>query len=106
VAEVDPKDDTITRFLVWHYRYDPARRERRNVLVAAFDNEPEFLACVRRVEAEVKQRRQRGKDADPRERASGVVYEPGYLRRAANDHLLSRAMRHRVSSLPFEQLSS
>ena len=104
VAQVDPKDDTIRRFIARHYRYDPARRERRHVVVAAFDNEPEFLACIRRVTAEIGQRRQRGQDVDAREHASGVVYEPGYLRRAANGHLVSRAIKRGIAGLRFEEL--
>ena len=104
VAQVDPKDDTIRRFIARHYRYDPARRERRHVVVAAFDNEPEFLACIRRVTAEIGQRRQRGQDVDAREHASGVVYEPGYLRRAANGHLVSRAFKRGIAGLPLEEL--
>jgi len=104
VAEVDPKDDTIRRFVVWHYRYDPVRRERRHVVVAAFDNEREFLAFIERIRAEIEERRQRGENVDPREHASGVVYEPGHLRRAANGHLLSRAFKHGVAGLRFEEL--
>jgi len=104
VAQVDPKDDTIRRFVARHYRYDPARRERRHVVVAAFDNEPEFLACIGRVRAEIGQRRQRGQDVDAREHASGVVYEPGYLRRAANGHLVSRAFKRGIAGLRFEEL--
>jgi hypothetical protein len=104
VARVDPEDDNIRRFIVRHYRYDPARRERRHVVVAAFDNEPEFLACIERVRAEIGQRRERGERVDPREHASGVVHEPGYLRRAANGHLLSQAFKHGVSGLRFEGL--
>ncbi len=104
VARVDPADDSIRRLIVRHYRYDPARRERRHVVVAAFDNEPEFLACVQRIEAEIRQRRERGERVDPREHASGVVHEPGYFRRAANGHLLSRAAKHGVAGLRFEEL--
>lgn len=104
VAEVDPKDDTIKRFVVRHYRYDPARHERRHVVVAAFDNEPEFLACIERVRAEIAQRSQHGEQVDPREHATGVVYDPGDPRRAANGHLLRRAFRHGVVGLPFEEL--
>jgi hypothetical protein len=104
VARVDPEDDNIRRFIVRHYHYDPARRERRHAVVAAFDNEPEFLACIERVRAEIGQRRERGERVDPREHASGVVHEPGYLRRAANGHLLSRAFKHGVSGLRFEDL--
>jgi hypothetical protein len=104
LARVDPEDDSMRRFIVRHYRYDPARRERRHVVVAAFDKEPEFLACIERVRAEIGQRGERGERVDPREHASGVVHEPGYLRRAANGHLLSRAFKHEVSGLQFEDL--
>jgi hypothetical protein len=104
MARVDPEDDTIRRFIVRHFRYDPARRERRHVVVAVFDNELEFLACAERVRAEIGERRESGERVDPREHASGVVYEPGYLRRAANGHLLSRALRHGVTALRLEEL--
>ena len=94
VARVDPEDDDIRRFIVHHYRYDPQRRERRHLVVAAFDNEPEFRACMASVHAEIGRRRDRGEPVDPREHVSGVVHEPGYLRRAANGHLVTRAIRH------------
>lgn len=46
MAAVDPDDDSIKRFIVLHYRYDADRRERRNVVVQAFDNEREFHAAL------------------------------------------------------------
>jgi hypothetical protein len=104
VGRVEAEDDSIRRFIVRHYRHDAARRERRHVVVAAFDNEPEFLACIERVQAEIAQRRERDERVDPREHASGVVYEPGHLRRAANGHLLRRAFKHGVVGLRFEEL--
>jgi hypothetical protein len=94
VARVDPRNDGIERFIVRHYRYDPQRRERRHMVVAAFDNEPEFRAWLDAVRDEIKVRRDRGERVDPAEHASGVVHEPGYLRRAANGHLVRRAIRH------------
>ena len=94
MPRVDPEDDSIERFIVRHYRYDPLRRERRHVVVAAFDNEREYRTCMDNVQAEIKGRRERGEPVDPSEHASGNVHEPGYLRRAANGHLLSRAIRH------------
>jgi hypothetical protein len=97
VARVDPADDDVERFVVRHYRYDPQRRERRHVVVAAFDNEPEFHACMDTVQDGIKARRARGEPVDPGEHASGVVQQPGYLRRAANGHLLRRAIRHGVA---------
>jgi len=67
------------------------------VVVAAFDNEPEFRACMEDVQAEIRRRREAGEPVDPGEHASGTVHEPGYLRRAANGHLVSRAIRHGVA---------
>jgi hypothetical protein len=97
VVRVDPADDDIWRFIVRHYRYDPERRERRHVVVDALDNEPEFLAGIERVRQEIERRRNCGGPVDPREHATGVVHGPGYLRRAANGHLVLRALRHAVA---------
>ena len=94
VARVDPGDDSIARFIVRHYRYDPERRERRHVVVAAFDNEREFVVRMASAQAEISRRREAGEPVDPSEHASGVVHEPGYLRRAAQGHLLRRAISH------------
>jgi hypothetical protein len=104
VARVDPGDDSIGRFIVRHYRYDPRRRERRHVVVAAFDNEPEFRACMESVQAEITRRRAAGEPVDPREHVSGIVHEPGYLRRAANGHLVMRAIRHGATGRWIEEL--
>lgn len=73
-------------------------------MVAAFDNEREFEACIRNVSAEIKSRRERGERVDAAEHASGVVQEPGYLRRAANGHLLKRATAHGVAGSWTERL--
>jgi hypothetical protein len=96
VARVDPDDDDVRRFVVRHYRYDPERRERRHVVVAAFDNEREFRACMENARAEIGRRRDRGEAVDPREHVSGTVQEPGHSRRAANGRLVMRAIRHGV----------
>jgi hypothetical protein len=104
VARVDPGDDSIERFIVCHYRYDLQRRERRHVGVAVFDNEPEFWACVESVRAGIERRREAGEPVDPREHASGLFHEPGYLRRAANGHLVMRAIRHGVTGSWIQEL--
>jgi hypothetical protein len=104
VARVDPANDDIERFIVRHYRYDPGRRERRHVVVATFDNEPEFLSCIEDVRAEIERRQEAGEPVDPGEHASGIVHEPGYLRRAANGHLVMRAIRHGAAGRWIEEL--
>jgi hypothetical protein len=106
MTQVDPRDDSIQRFIVRHYRYDPERRERRHVVVAAFDDEPEFQTCLLEVSAEIRRRRENGEGVDRQEHASGIICEPGYLRRAANGHLLWRAIRHGVFPPALEGLVS
>jgi hypothetical protein len=96
VATVDPDEDSIRRWVVWHYRYDPDRRERRNVVVAAFDNAREFQADIEKRAAQLRLRKERGEDVDPTERISGQMYEPGYRRLQRNAHLLRRAVEHGV----------
>ena len=91
---MDPEDDSIERFIVCHYRYDPQRRERRHVVVAAFDGEREYRAYFESVQADIRRRREAGEPVDASEHVSGRIYEPGYLRRAANGHLVMRALRH------------
>lgn len=100
MGKVDVDDDRILRFVVRHYRYDPARRERRHVVVAAFDNRREFSACLASVDAEIRKRRAAGEKVDAIEHASGIVREPGADRLAANGHMLRRAMEHGVDPSP------
>jgi len=104
VARVDPENDDIRRFIVRHYRYDPQRRERRHVVVAVFDNEPEFRGCMASVQAEIARRQDAGEPVDSCEHVSGVVHEPGYLRRAANGHLVTRAIRRGAAGSWMEEL--
>lgn len=94
MAEVRADDDTIRRFVVMHYRYDPDRRERRNVVVAAFDNEAEFQTKINSLAADLRAQRESDDPPDTRERISGVVLEPGHHALQRNARLLIRAVRH------------
>lgn len=94
MAEVDPENDAIERFVVRHYRYDPDRRERRHVVVAAFDNEPEFMARIDQESRALDEQRASGANVDPREHITGVVLEPDHARLAANVRLVQGAFRH------------
>jgi hypothetical protein len=77
VAEVDPDDDTINRFIVWWYRFDPARHERRNTTVAAFDNEPEFMDRIEALSDELRRLKAAGL-AEAVELVGGVHHPAGY----------------------------
>lgn len=101
MARVDAEDDSIRRFVVRHYRYDPVRHERRHVVVAAFDNEREFMALLESIRADIEKRRAAGEPVDRNEHASGTVHEPGYRRRAATGHFVTRSMAHGVDPRPW-----
>lgn len=81
VAQVDPSDDEIERFVVQVYAYDPARNERPHVVTAAFDNSREYEAAIEAGATDLRRRRESGEDIDPREHISGTVREAGYHRK-------------------------
>lgn len=93
---VNPDDDTVRRYVVRHYRYDPDRHERRHVVVGAFDNESEYDACLVATGAALDARRDSAEAVDPCEHVSGTVYEPGYRRLQQNGRMLRRAAEHGV----------
>ena len=80
MAKVDPDDDTIYRWVVQHYRYDPDRRERRHVVVAAFDNPNEFHTDIEERAAQLRARKERGDDVDqPATKGTTTVRPPREL---------------------------
>ena len=90
MAEVDPDDETVERHVVFWFRYDAVRRERRHCVVAAYDNGAEMS---RRMDAEhaVLQKRQESGTSEDVEHISGFVKEPGYAasrnRERLDEHL-------------------
>lgn len=99
---MDPDDDDIERYVVRRYAYDSQRHERRHQVVAAFDNEAEFLRLFETLNGDLQRRRgDVGDLVDPHEHFSGVRLEPGYRRRQRDGRILMAAIRHRVS-LPRE----
>jgi hypothetical protein len=77
VAEVDPDDDSASRWVLHWYRYDPERHERRHTVIGAFDNEHEFLQHFDQASGEV-QRRQATGESEQVEHISGFLMEAGY----------------------------
>jgi hypothetical protein len=92
VAQVDPDDDDIVRFVVWHYRFDAERRERRNVVVAAFDDDEEFRLDLQRRAEELRRLKDQD-EADEAERVGGVILEPGAKAEAQSGRTILRAVR-------------
>lgn len=97
VAQVNPDDDEIERFVVRRYVYDPARRERRHIVVAAFDNRQEFENSIDAMAADLRRRREAGEDIGPREHISGTVLEPGHHRKQEGGRIIKRAIERGAS---------
>lgn len=96
MAHVDHADDTIWRWVIQHYRFDPARRERRNVIVAAYDSETEFRAEFDRYVEMIRGEIAAG-NRSPQESVSGTTLEPGHLAASARGHNVRRAIAHGAS---------
>lgn len=100
MAQVDPDDDSIRRFVVQHYRFDPRRRQYRRVPVAAFDNLEEYEAGVASLAADIERRRLAREHVDRYERATGTGYGAGDRDEAAYGRFLQRAFAHGVDVRP------
>ena len=61
MAQVDPDEDDINRWVVRRYVYDPRRHERRHQVVAAFDNERQFMVLLDQFRERLRQRRDAGR---------------------------------------------
>jgi hypothetical protein len=104
MGAVEYEDDDRKRFVVRRYAFDPARNERRHVVVAVVDNNREFKKLIKLLSDELEGRRATGEAVDPREHITGHVMEPGHLARAANGHLLRRAIEHGVYPKELESI--
>jgi hypothetical protein len=78
VAEVDPSDDSRTRWVLQWFRFDPERKERRNVTIAAYSRKREFDREFRKLQAALEGLKSDGRAEDV-EHISGIKHEKGYL---------------------------
>lgn len=77
MGRVDPDDDSLHRYVVWHFKFDDARNERRNVVVAAFDDEAEFFAELGARKTALTELKRLG-HAEPQELLGGYIWPVGY----------------------------
>lgn len=96
MAEVDAGDDSLGRYVVYRYAFDPERNERRHQVVVAFDSERESMRFFEAQADDLRRRRDAGELVDPREHYSGGFLEPGHQNRAQNARLIQRAAEHGV----------
>jgi hypothetical protein len=97
VARIDPFDESLDRWVVEHYAFDPERHERWNRPVVAFDHPDEMVAFIESAAAELKRRQRQGL-ADEREQYSGRRREPGYEKASQRDRIAVRMNRRRGTS--------
>ncbi len=76
MAEVDPDDDDIDRWVVQHFRFDSQRRQRRNVLIAAYDNSREMERHIFEASIDLGVRQRQGA-TDEREHIFGGHWPAG-----------------------------
>lgn len=101
VPLVAADDESIRRFVVTHYRFDPERRERRDVVVAAFDNDEEFISLVESIQSDIDRRTEAGEFVDENEHASCSIREPGHKRADAYGRFVSKSLRRGVTPGPW-----
>jgi hypothetical protein len=99
VPLVDPTDDSTIRFVLEHFRFDPDRNQRCNVVVAAYDNEAEFQVAFAEAQVELSKRQEEG-SAESLERLSGRVLQPDYSRNQSERRSAWRAATHGVHPSP------
>ena len=102
MSEVNPDDDTVRRWLIQHYRFDPSRNQRRNVRVAAYDDESESRSELEKYTQKIRSEIAAGTRSN-RETVSGVTFEPGHLAAQARGHEVRKAIEHGVDPEPFLQ---
>lgn len=100
MSAVDPYDDSLRRWVLEHYRFDPRRRQRRNVVVAAYDDQREFESAMKDYDIGIRAEIEAG-ERDSQERVSGVLWDQGHHAAQALGRLVRDAVRHGVDPRPF-----
>lgn len=79
--EVDFADDSIDRWSVFHYRYDPERNEVRHVLLKAFSSRREMMKYMKIANIALQKKKEAG-GVPIHEHISGRCLEAGHGSRA------------------------
>ena len=75
--EVDVKDDSLNRWYVSHYKFDPERNELRHVFLKSFSNQKSQLKYFKIANKEL-QARKLVEEVSPKEHIRGGHYAPNY----------------------------
>jgi len=92
VTTLDPDDDTLTRYLVQHYRFDANRGERCLVVIGAFSTQREALKFLKRKSKELLGLKSAGL-ADTNEYICSSIMRAGHAERATETRMAIRKMK-------------
>ena len=76
-GEVNVKDDSLDRWYVTHYKYDPDRKQVRHVFLKAFSNQKGQMKYFKTVAQELEERKL-VEEVPRKEHITGGHYAPGY----------------------------
>jgi hypothetical protein len=92
MAQIDPDDDNLDRFVVWHYHFVEKQGERKLEAICAFSTRSEAEEEFRSSSDKLIKRQAAGL-SDPREYFTLTYRRPGYKIDARNSRLVVRKMR-------------
>lgn len=94
MAQVDVDDDSITRFIVWHYRFDSETRHFMKIPVAAFSKPREAKRVFNQESDHLRKRKESGL-ADEREYICSDQKTAGHKDRTRELRLFLRRFRQK-----------
>ena len=92
MTRVDPEDDSIERWVAFHYLYDPERSDRRNVIVDAFNSDADFRDLLDRAGSELRAAIANGA-AEKMEHLGGWRWPAGRIADQAETRLYPKRLR-------------
>ena len=94
MAQVDIDDDSITRYIVWHYRFDSETRHFKKIPVAAFSKAREAKRLFNQ-ESDLLRKRKESGFADEREYISSDLRTVGHKVRSREFRVFLRRVRQK-----------
>jgi hypothetical protein len=94
MTQVDIDDDSITRYIVWHYRFDNETRHYKKIPIAAFSKPREAKKIFNQESDRLRKRKESGL-ADEREYISSDQKTAGHKGRARELRMFLRRVRQK-----------
>jgi hypothetical protein len=95
MSEVDINNDSITRFVVRHYKYNQNSNHFYHLSVVAFNKKREMLNTIKKLNDQLAGL----KDVESNlknEYFYGVIYVPGHFAKTSQMHMINKMIRHGV----------